>query len=73
MQDAGNATEVLNHDVFLYQIPLAGEEDDALIAMFSRTLEDEILRSIPKVCYNFCTEYSLLILIHFQSLISLCL
>ncbi len=49
MQDAGNSTDVVYHDVFQYQIPSVGEEDDALIAMFAGTLEDEILRSIPKV------------------------
>jgi hypothetical protein len=50
MQDAGNATEVLHHDVFQYQIPSVGEDDEALIGMFAGTLEDEILRSIPQVC-----------------------
>jgi hypothetical protein len=49
-QVAGNATDMLNHDVFQYQIPSVGEDDEALIAMFAGTLEDEILRSIPKVC-----------------------
>ncbi len=55
MQEAGNTTEVLNHDVFQYEIPSVGEDNEALIAMFAGTLEDEILRCIPKVCSKLLT------------------